>query len=122
MIPLLKKGKNGYILNIGSIADRVPFATNNIYAATKGALRTYSLGLQQEMRKHGIKVGIFYPGLMNTGFQVDRTDSIQKLPSFMILDTKKVVAEINRMIALRKSKSYMYRWMIWLMKIKLLIS
>ena len=64
MIPLLKKEHKGYILNIGSIADRVPFATNSIYAATKGALRTYSLGLQQEMRKHGIKVGIFYPGFL----------------------------------------------------------
>ena len=122
MIELLKNGQNAYILNIGSIADRAPFADNSIYTATKSALKTYSRGLQLEMQKYGITVGILYSGLMNTGFQNDRKGIDKHIPAFLIIDTKKVVSEIRRMIAHRKTKSYMYRWMIYAMKIKLLIS
>jgi short-subunit dehydrogenase len=122
LLPLIKQSQYGYILNICSIADRVPFSENSIYAATKSALKTYSRGLQLEMRKYGIKVGIFYPGLMKTSFQDDRGENQNKIPSFLILDTKKVVARIKKMIEHRKNRSYMYRWMIWLMKIKLLVS
>jgi short-subunit dehydrogenase len=120
MIPLLKNAQRGYILNIGSIADKVPFPDNSVYAATKSAIRTYSRGLQLEMQKCGIAVGIFYPGLMNTTFQDDRSGNKTKIPSFMILDTKKVVSKIKTMVENKKKKVYMYRWMIWLLRIKLL--
>jgi short-subunit dehydrogenase len=120
MLPLLKNAQKGYILNIGSIADRVPFADNSVYAATKSAIKTYSRGLHLEMQKYGINVGIFNPGLMNTSFQDDRGEDEKKIPSFMILDTKKVVSKIKTMIENRKSKAYMYIWMTWLMRIKLI--
>lgn len=121
MIPLLKRSQNGYILNICSIADRVPFIDNSVYAATKSAVRTYAKGLRLELKKYGISVGVLYPGIMNTSFQDDREKIEKKISSFFIIDTKRVVSEIKTMIELKKKKLYMYHWMIWLMKIKLLI-
>lgn len=122
MMKLLRNGQNGYILNIGSIADRGPFTDNSIYAATKSALRIYSRGLKLEMQKYGITVGILYPGLMNTGFQDDRKETEKTIPGFLITDTKKIASEIIRMIENRKTQSYMYRWMVWFLRIKYLIS
>ncbi len=119
--PLLKAGGSGYVLNVSSLASRVSFADNSVYAATKSALSGFSEGLRHEMKKFNIKVGLFLPGVMDTTFQEDRTGSAPEVPSFLVLDPKKAAMVIEKMVGKRKKKAYMYRWMLWLMKMKRLL-
>jgi short-subunit dehydrogenase len=55
---------------------------------------------------------------MSTTFQADREESAHKVPSFLVLDPKKAARVIEKMIGKRKKEVYLYRWMLWLMKLK----
>jgi short-subunit dehydrogenase len=114
LMPLIKTSNSGYILNIGSLVSKVPFADNSIYAATKFALLGFSEGLRFEMKKYKIKVGLILPGLMNTSFQNDREGT--KPPAFLVLNTQKIAKRIEKMIIKRRKIFYMHRWMLIFMK------
>lgn len=60
-------GRGGSIVNISSIAARVgsPFEYID-YAATKGAIDTFTLGLAKETASEGIRVNAVRPGIINT--------------------------------------------------------
>lgn len=62
-----KGGKGGAIVNVSSIASRVgsPFEYID-YAATKGAIDTFTLGLAKEVVDDGIRVNAVRPGIINT--------------------------------------------------------
>lgn len=118
LLPLIKKSDRGYILNISSLVSCISFADNSIYAATKSAVSSFSEGLFHELKKCKIKTGLFLPGLMNTSFLDDVKGSIKKIPSFLMLDPKKVALKLEKMIYRRKEKVYMYKWMLLFMKLK----
>ncbi len=117
LLPLLKKSDSAYILNINSLVSKVSTADNSVYAATKSALAGFSEGLRRELKKMKIRVGLFFPGILETGFQHDREDT-GKIPSFMMLNPAKAAAKLEKMIIKRKKESYMYRWMLLIMKVK----
>lgn len=60
-------GKGGAIVNISSIAARVgsPFEYID-YAASKGAIDTFTLGLAKEVADEGIRVNAIRPGIIAT--------------------------------------------------------
>ncbi len=118
LLPLLKKSKSGYILNIGSLFSKVSLGENSVYAATKYALRGFSEGLNQELKNHKLKVGIFMPGAMKTSFQDGREKGAIKIPEFLMLNLNKVTCTIEKMIQKRKKQVIMYRWMLMLLKLK----
>lgn len=62
-----KGGKGGNIVNVSSIASRLgsPFEYID-YAATKGAIDTFTIGLAREMADEGIRVNAVRPGIINT--------------------------------------------------------
>ncbi len=74
-LPLLKKGINPSIINYSTIA-----VTNgggigaSIYAASKGAVQSYSRGLAKDLAEFGIRVNMVSPGTIDTPFhaQTDR--------------------------------------------------
>lgn len=57
---------------------------------------------------------------MNTSFQNDNTNNKNKVPSFLILKVQKVAVILEKMIEKKKRTIYMYKWMVWVMKFKLL--
>jgi hypothetical protein len=118
LLPLIKRSDSGYILNIGSLFSKTAFADNSIYAATKHALSGFSEGLRQEMKKHHIKVGLFMPGPMNTSFQDHRDKNATKPPKRIALNPASVAEKIEKMIVKREKEVYMYRWMLYMMKMK----
>jgi short-subunit dehydrogenase len=67
-IPMLKKNKNAYILNIASSAayQAVPFLS--IYAASKSFVLVFTRGLRHELRGSGISVTCVCPGSTDTDF------------------------------------------------------
>lgn len=60
-------GKGGAIVNVSSIAARLGAPYEYLdYAASKGALDTFTLGLAKELAGRGIRVNAVRPGLIET--------------------------------------------------------
>lgn len=60
-------GKGGVIVNMSSVASRLGgLAGGSAYAATKGAIDSFSLALAREVGPEGIRVNTIRPGLIET--------------------------------------------------------
>ena len=60
-------GKGGVIINISSVAAKLGSANTYVdYAASKGAIDSFTLGLGQEVADEGIRVAGIRPGLIDT--------------------------------------------------------
>jgi short-subunit dehydrogenase len=57
------------VVNIGSIAGKVPLPWFTLYSATKFALGSLTEGLRTELADDGIKMMVVCPGYVKTGFQ-----------------------------------------------------
>jgi 3-oxoacyl-[acyl-carrier protein] reductase len=62
VLPHLIRQKSGHIINISSISGRVPLPGGSGYAATKYAVTGFSESMFQEVRRHGVKVSVIFPG------------------------------------------------------------
>jgi NAD(P)-dependent dehydrogenase (short-subunit alcohol dehydrogenase family) len=61
-------GQGGSIVNISSLAARTGSAGEWVhYAASKGAVDTFTIGLAREVAAEGIRVNAVAPGLVETG-------------------------------------------------------
>ncbi len=117
-LPMLKKSRSGYILNIGSVFCRIAMADNSVYAASKFALDGFTQGLRQELKSYNIKAGIFMPGAMNTSFQKKRSKNSINAPEFMVLDLEKAATKIEGMIIKKKKSLMVPAWFLTALKIK----
>ncbi len=59
--------RHGSIVNIGSVASRVPGRGQSSYAATKGAVEALTRALAVEHARRGIRVNAVLPGPVDTG-------------------------------------------------------
>ena len=60
-------GTGGAIVNVSSIATRVGGSGEWVhYAASKGAIDTFTIGLAREVANEGVRVNAVSPGLVNT--------------------------------------------------------
>jgi NAD(P)-dependent dehydrogenase (short-subunit alcohol dehydrogenase family) len=60
-------GKGGVIVNLSSAAAKLGGANTNVdYAASKGAIDSFTIGLAQEVAGEGIRVAAIRPGLIDT--------------------------------------------------------
>jgi len=62
-----RRGAPAHVLNIGSLIAEYPVPYHAVYAASKGALRAYSLALRGELWGHGVAVVLLEPGDIATG-------------------------------------------------------
>ena len=62
----------GHIVNIGSIAGILPYATGSVYAATKHAVHGFSQALRLDYADTGIRVSEIMPGMVRTEFAATR--------------------------------------------------
>ena len=62
-------GQGGSIVNVSSVAARLGSPVEYVdYAASKGALDTFTLGLSKEVAGEGVRVNAVRPGYIHTGF------------------------------------------------------
>jgi len=70
--------RNALVVNMASIAGKSPQAWLSVYSATKAAVAAYSVSMNKELAKHGVKSVAFAPGFVDT----DMTDYVKdKVPA-----------------------------------------
>ncbi len=88
--PMRAAGR-GVIVNVASLAGRVPLPHEATYSATKFGLRGFSLALAEELRGSGITVSVVSPGPIATGFILeDPTD----VPDIVFSQPMSTAAEV----------------------------
>lgn len=65
-VPIMKKQKQGFIINVSSQAGLYAKPERAVYNATKWAVTGFTKSLQAELSPHNIKVTGIYPGFINT--------------------------------------------------------
>ncbi|MBK1964094.1 SDR family NAD(P)-dependent oxidoreductase [Campylobacter novaezeelandiae] len=104
IIPILRKQKNAYIFNIGSVAATNPYFGGNVYCGTKAFVRQFSLALRNDLRSSNIKVTNIAPGLCKTEFSEvrfkgdkEKAEQIYKNTKFISADdiAKVIISIIN---------------------------
>ncbi|MHC4501874.1 MAG: SDR family NAD(P)-dependent oxidoreductase, partial [Planctomycetota bacterium] len=67
VLPVMMEQREGVILNVGSVAAVKPSRGQAVYAATKGALESFTRALATEYGRKGIRVHCVRPGPIETG-------------------------------------------------------
>jgi 3-oxoacyl-[acyl-carrier protein] reductase len=67
-VPHMKRRGSGWIINIGSLAGKNPFAGGSAYNASKFGLLGFSEAMMLDVRQHGIRVSCVMPGSVATHF------------------------------------------------------
>jgi NAD(P)-dependent dehydrogenase (short-subunit alcohol dehydrogenase family) len=65
-IPLMIKGGGGSVVNIGSVAASVGFATDAAYCASKGAVHALTRQMALDYASSGVRVNCVAPGFIET--------------------------------------------------------
>lgn len=84
-LPKMMEQGHGCILNVGSVVGFLSVPYMSVYAATKAYVLSFSEGLDQETRSHGVRVQVLCPGSTQSEFydvaqsgdkKIDRPDSV----------------------------------------------
>jgi 3-oxoacyl-[acyl-carrier protein] reductase len=67
-VPHMKRLDAAWIINIGSLAGKNPFAGGAAYNASKFGLLGFSEAMMLDVRRHGIRVSCIMPGSVATHF------------------------------------------------------
>ncbi|TVQ65334.1 MAG: SDR family oxidoreductase [Phycisphaerales bacterium] len=70
---MLARG-SGHFVNVSSVAGRRLFPGAAVYCATKHFVHAFSEGLRSEVTKHGLRVTVVAPGLVETELHDHATD------------------------------------------------
>ena len=132
LLPGMQQSGRGFIVNVASVAGLVtPSAGHTLYGAAKSFLIKFSESLALENDESGVKVCALCPGFTYSEFHdVNGTrEMISKMPSFLWLDAKDVVADTLNAMSRDKVKTvvvpgtqykiivFVYRYMPWLASI-----
>ncbi|MGH7354307.1 MAG: SDR family oxidoreductase, partial [Candidatus Rokuibacteriota bacterium] len=66
VLPTMLRQRAGLILNVASIAAKRAVPGSAVYTATKAGVVGFSRVLAEEMRPHGVRVGVLMPGAVDT--------------------------------------------------------
>jgi short-subunit dehydrogenase len=89
-LPGMKERNKGVIINVSSVAG---FIAGGTYSASKSYLTVLSESLHTELAGTNIKISALCPGFTRTEFHQRGRMSMKGLPSFMWLDSDKLVAQ-----------------------------
>jgi NAD(P)-dependent dehydrogenase (short-subunit alcohol dehydrogenase family) len=76
VVPGMIEQGAGAVIHMGSGAARMPQPAAIAYAAAKAALATYSKGLANQVGRHGIRVNLVSPGIIETSALADRLQDL----------------------------------------------
>jgi short-subunit dehydrogenase len=91
-LPHLVATGRGAIVNVASLAGKVPVVGSVVYSSTKFGLRGFSLALADELRGTGVTVSCVSPGPVDTQFIMAELDTVSDLTMSQPLVTADDVA------------------------------
>jgi len=68
VLPVMRRAGSGHIINVASIAGKIPTAKSAAYTASKHAVYGFSHALRLELKGSGIDVSVVNPGPVETQF------------------------------------------------------
>src|SRR5690606_12987251 len=71
-IPIMRRQGGGSIVNISSVAAIAPFPGVG-YKVTKAAINAYSQSIAVANARHGVRVNVIMPGLIETPMAIEST-------------------------------------------------
>ncbi|MFI0714317.1 SDR family oxidoreductase [Streptomyces inhibens] len=87
------------LVNVSSVAGRVPRKDNSVYSATKHAVCSFSEALRQEVTGRGVRVGLVEPGMTTTEMTLgSQAASAHGLPQGTWLKAEDIARSIVFMI------------------------
>ncbi len=90
--------RNGFVVNVASLAGKIPLDGAATYSSTKFGLRAFSFALAEELSEDpataGIKVSVVSPGPIETGFILDEIDDVADITFSQTMCTADDVAEM----------------------------
>jgi len=93
-LPHLLASGRGAVVNVASLAGKVPTAGGAVYSATKFGLRAFSMALADELRGKGVTVSCVSPGPVDTQFIMAELDTVSDLTMSQPLVTAEQVAAL----------------------------
>jgi short-subunit dehydrogenase len=92
LLPLLRASAPSSIVNVTSVAGRIPYPRGGQYAAAKAGLSGWTESLRYEEAEHGVHVGLVLPGFVATeGFPQEQL--VARAATRWIVSRPEVVAE-----------------------------
>lgn len=79
VLPPMRKNKNGFIINVSSMAGKIALSPFGPYSASKFALEAITEALAQEVKPYNIRVSLVEPGVINTDMAFDITRNDQSI-------------------------------------------
>jgi short-subunit dehydrogenase len=95
LLPLLRSGDGGAVVNVASVAARVARPATGAYSASKSALISWTDALRAEEAENGVHVGTVLPGFIKTeGFPAEELLA-KRMTAWIVSDVDKVAEAIE---------------------------
>jgi short-subunit dehydrogenase len=95
VLPHLRASGGGAIVNVASLAGRVPLDHEAAYSASKFGLRGFSFAMAEELAGSGVTVSVVSPGPIETGFILNE---IADVPDMVFSQPMATADEVARAI------------------------
>jgi short-subunit dehydrogenase len=113
-LPTMIEQRNGHIVNISSIAGRMVFTPNAIYAAAKHGVVALTEALDCELQDYGIRFSVICPTRVATAFHDDA--SFRRKPNKRAISAEQVSHRVIEVLRRPRLMAYIpgyYKWIVW---------
>lgn len=97
VLPIMRRQGSGAVVNVASVAGRLPLDDEATYSATKFALRIFSFAVADELRDSDVSVSVVTPGPVDTGF-ITAPDVIDTVPAIVYSQPMSTAGDIAELI------------------------